>query len=90
YTVTKQLDLPDNWDELDEDLSAEEYELYAEQVADQATAAETILELDAEILSLKDLEQQALLLVQSGNDKKWEQLSALLQDSPEMKNRDGS
>jgi hypothetical protein len=51
YTVTKQLDLPDNWDELDEDLSAEEYELYAEQVADQATAAETILELDAEILS---------------------------------------
>ncbi|MDR0173491.1 helicase-related protein [Enterobacter sichuanensis] len=90
YTVTKQLDLPDNWDELDEDLSAEEYELYAEQVADQATAAETILELDAEIQSLKALEQQALLLVQSGNDKKWEQLSALLQDSPEMKNRDGS
>lgn len=90
YTVTKQLDLPDNWDELDEDLSAEEYELYAEQVADQATAAETILELDAEIESLKALEQQALVLVQSGNDKKWEQLSALLQDSPEMKNRDGS
>ncbi|BBT96447.1 helicase [Aeromonas veronii] len=90
YTVTKQLDLPDNWDELDEDLSAEEYELYAEQVADQATAAETILELEAEILSLKDLEQQALTLVQSGNDKKWEQLSSLLQDSPEMKNRDGS
>ncbi|MFA2151193.1 RNA helicase, partial [Escherichia coli] len=53
YTVTKQLDLPDNWDELDEDLSAEEYELYAEQVTDQATAAETILELDAEIESLK-------------------------------------
>ena len=90
YTVTKQLDLPDNWDELDEDLSAEEYELYAEQVTDQATAAETILELDAEIESLKALEQQALVLVQSGNDKKWEQLSALLQDSPEMKNRDGS
>ncbi|WP_077999174.1 helicase-related protein [Edwardsiella tarda] len=90
YTVTKQLDLPENWDELDEDLSAEEYELYAEQVADQATAAETILELETEILSLKDLEQQALVLVQSGNDKKWEQLSALLQDSPEMKNRDGS
>lgn len=90
YTVTKQIDLPDNWDELDEDLSAEEYELYAEQVADQATAAETIIELDAEIRSLKDLEQQALTLVQSGNDKKWEQLSSLLQDSPEMKNRDGS
>lgn len=90
YTVVKQLDLPDNWDELDEDLSADEYELYAEQVADQATAAETILELEAESLSLKNLESQALTLVQSGNDKKWEELSNLLQDSPEMKNRDGS
>lgn len=69
YTVTKQLDLPDNWDELDEDLSAEEYELYAEQVADQATAAETILELEAEILSLKALKSQARSWC-SRNDKK--------------------
>ncbi|BCV35020.1 MULTISPECIES: helicase-related protein [Shewanella] len=90
YQVTKQIDLPDNWDELDEDLSAEEYEQYAEQVVDQATAAKTVVELEAEIFSLRDLEQQALALVQSGNDKKWEQLSSLLQDAPEMKNRDES
>lgn len=89
YKVSKSITLPDDWDELDEDLSAEEYELYSEEVADQATAAETIFELEAEINSLIELENQALVLVQSGNDKKWEELSRLLQDSPEMINRDG-
>lgn len=84
YSVKKKIDLPENLDELDEDLSAEEYELYAEQVVDQASAAETIPELEAEILILKDLEYQALSVVQSGNDKKWEELSCLLQDKPEM------
>jgi len=84
YRVNKRIELADNYDELDEDLSAEEYELYAEQVVDQASAAETIPELEAEILSLKDLEYQALRVVESGNDKKWEELSCLLQDKPEM------
>ena len=84
YSVKKKIDIPDNFDELDEDLSAEEYEILSEQVLDQATAAETIPELEAEILSLKDLEHQALTVVQSGNDKKWEELSYLLQDKPEM------
>lgn len=89
YTVKRQIDLPDNFDELDEELSAEEYELYADQVVDQATAAETIPELEAEILILKDLEHQALGVVQSGNDKKWEELSHLLQDRPEMYTESG-
>ena len=84
YQVTKKLELPENLDEMDEELSAEEYELYAEQVVDQATAAETIPELEAEILILKDLEYQAMMVVRSGNDKKWEELSHLLQDRPEM------
>ncbi len=84
YSVKKKIDIPDNFDELDEDLSAEEYEILSEQVLDQATAAVTIPELEAEILSLKDLEHQALTVVQSGNDKKWEELSYLLQDKPEM------
>lgn len=84
YHVKKHIDIPDNLDELDEDLSAEEYELYAEQVVDQATAAETIPELEAEILILKDLEYQALGVVESASDKKWEELSCLLQDKPEM------
>jgi superfamily II DNA or RNA helicase len=84
YTVKKQIDLPDSFDELDEELSAEEYENYADQVVDQATAAETVHELEAEICILKELENQALGVVQSGNDRKWEELSHLLQDRPEM------
>ena len=90
YAVQKQIELPENLDELDEELSAEEYELYAEQVVDQATAAETVPELEAEILILKDLEEQAAQLVASGSDRKWEELSHLLQDSPEMYTAGGS
>jgi superfamily II DNA or RNA helicase len=90
YTIKKQFDLPDNFDELDEELSAEAYELFAEQVVDQATAAVNIPELESEINSLKRLEHQALLVVKSGNDKKWEELSALLQDHPEMFTKTGN
>ncbi|WP_373974152.1 helicase-related protein [Chitinibacter sp. SCUT-21] len=84
YTVKKTIEIPDNLDDLDDELSANEYELYAEQVADQATAAATAVELEAEILILKDLEEQAAAVVHSGKDKKWEELSHLLQESPEM------
>lgn len=84
YAIKKQIELPEDIDELDDALSAEEYELYTDQVVDQATAAETITELETEILILKGLEHQALNIVQSGNDKKWEELSHLLQDRPEM------
>lgn len=90
YAVGKLLDLPDNFDELAEELSAAEYESYAEDVVDQATASKTIPELEAEIGSLNNLERQASLVVQSGNDKKWEQLSHLLQDQPEMKTEGGN
>lgn len=69
YLVKKQIDVPDNIDELDEELSADEYELYAEQLVDQATAAETISELQAEIYILANLERQAQSLVESRNDK---------------------
>jgi SNF2 family DNA or RNA helicase len=90
YNKRHKIDLPDNFDELDVDLSAEEYEMYSEQVVDMASAAETIPELEAEIASLKDLEYQALSVVRSGNDKKWEQLSYLLQDEPEMYTQSGA
>ena len=84
-----QDNIPDNLDELEEDLSAEEYEQYDEQVSGLSTA-ETIPELEAEILILKELEEQAHLVIQSENDKKWEELSFLLQDSPEMFNSSGT
>ena len=86
----KNLDIPDNIDEADDELTAEEYEAWAEEVVDQSTASKSIPELEHEIESLKRLESQALLVVQSGNDKKWEELSKLLQDRPEMKTSTGS
>lgn len=89
YAVVRKLDLPDNLDEADEELSAEEYEAYAEQVVDQATAAETIPELEAEIIILQGLEQDAAAVVQSGSDRKWEEFSRLLQDNPAMLTADG-
>lgn len=87
--VAKTLDLPDNLDELEDELSPEDYEEYAEQVVDQATAAKTIPELEAEIFSLQALEGQARAVVESRSDSKWAQLSRLLHDEPEMRDEAG-
>ncbi len=89
YVVKRQLDLPDNLDDAADELSAEEYEAVADQVVDQATAAETIPELQAEILILRELESAAASVVQSRSDRKWEEFSRLLQDQPEMRTADG-
>lgn len=83
-------DVPKNIDEAEDEMLAGEYEKWADDVVDQATAAQTIEELQTEILILKGLENQACKVVQSGNDKKWEQLSSLLQDTPEMFDSAGS
>jgi superfamily II DNA/RNA helicase len=55
-----------------------------ETVVDQATAAHTIPELEAEIAILCNLENLALSVRRSGTDKKWEELSSLLQNHAEM------
>ncbi|MEO8591962.1 MAG: helicase-related protein [Candidatus Solibacter sp.] len=70
-------------DDLDDapDAEVEETE---ETVVDQATAARTIAELQAEIEILKGLEVLALRVRRSGTDKKWEELSAILQNQAEM------
>ncbi|HEY8354208.1 MAG TPA: helicase-related protein, partial [Methylophilaceae bacterium] len=60
-----------------------------EAVVDQATAAQTIQELEAEIIILEGLEEQARQVVHSGQDRKWDELSRLLQDTPEMHDADG-
>ena len=88
--VPRILDLPDNLDEAEDELDPDDYENYAEQVTSQATSAETIAELEAEIVSLEALEQQARAVVESGNDSKWNQLSKLLHDAPEMRDQAGN
>lgn len=73
----------------EEDLTAEEQETIEETMVDEATAARTITELEAEIAVLKVLETQAQALVASGVDRKWDELSRILQDDPRMRNVDG-
>lgn len=73
-----------NAPEDDDDLTADEQERLEETLVDDATAANSIAELESEILLLKDLEQKAKAVVASGKDRKWDELSRILQKSPEM------
>jgi len=70
-------------DDLDDAPDAE-VEATEERVVDQASAARTINELRAEIAQLQDLERRALRVRQSGTDRKWDELSRLLQNNSEM------
>lgn len=54
----------------DDDLNADEQEILEEKLVDQATAAKTIAELEAEIVILADLEKQANAVVASEMDRK--------------------
>ena len=69
----------------DDDLNAEEQENLEEHLVDDATAAKSIFELEAEIKILKGLEEQARDVVASGQDRKWDELSKILQYAPEMR-----
>ena len=67
-----------------EDAPEDELEATEEQVVDLASAAQTIAELKAEIAILTDLEKTALAVRQSQTDRKWDELSKLLQNQSEM------
>ena len=77
----------DIWESSDA-MSPDDYENFEESVVDQATAAQTIQELEAEIIILETLEDQAKQVVHSGQDRKWDELSNLLQ-SPTMREESG-
>ena len=81
--------VPEDIWEADDALSPEDYENFEEAVVDQATAAQTIQELEAEIIILQGLEEQARQVVYSGQDRKWDELSKLLQNTPEMHDAEG-
>ncbi len=71
----------------DEDRDLEEaggvdLEEAEQEIADRATAAQTIPELEAELVILRDLESLADRLRKSGQDTKWRELSAILDKPP--------
>ena len=70
-------------DELDDAPDSEVEEVEA-KVVDQASAARTITELQVEIGMLRRLEELALRVRQAGTDRKWDELSKLLQNNSEM------
>jgi superfamily II DNA or RNA helicase len=67
-----------------DDLPEGELEELEEELVDQASAARTIAELEYETRTLADLEELARQVRASGADRKWEELSSLLQNTPEM------
>jgi SNF2 family DNA or RNA helicase len=88
-TRMPELDL-DEFGDLDpEELLDSEVEDIEEQVVDSASAARTAAELETEIAELADLEVLALKVVASGDDRKWDELSRLLTDTPEMLDEHG-
>jgi len=82
-------EVPNDGDFDDDDLNAAEQEQMEEELVDQASAAKTVEELEKEIAELEILEQQAKAVVQSGQDRKWDELSRLLQNNPEMHDESG-
>lgn len=73
----------DDLEDLD-DAPDSEVEKAEELVVDQATAARTIAELQLEIEMLLRLETLADRVRRSGTDRKWDELSQLLQNNTEM------
>lgn len=80
--IKAQIDLSNDFDE--DDYTNDEIEEAENALNDQATAARTIAELEAEIATLKRLENLANSVRVSGTDRKWEELSALLQDNEKL------
>lgn len=84
----------DRWDvdaeDFDEDdYGTDEYEQMEDDVVDTASTAATAAELEAEIATLRTLERKANDVRISGEDRKWEELSRLLQDDSNMFGADG-
>jgi superfamily II DNA or RNA helicase len=84
----KELDNEDIED-LDDAPEAEQ-EKTEEALIDAATASQTIAELEAEIIILRDLEKSAQALRRSGTDSKWKTLADTLHENPYMFDASGN
>ena len=81
HALTEGVPQIDPEDALDyDDAPDAESEAIEEEVLDQATAAQTIDELKAELTTLRHLEGLALAVRRSGEDKKWRELAELLSE----------
>ncbi len=72
-----------------DDFNAAELEELEEELLDAATAAQTVDELDAELVELAALIDMAKRVRDSGTDRKWTELSAILHDNVLTAHPDG-
>ncbi|ORW93959.1 helicase [Mycobacterium sp. IEC1808] len=72
-----------------DEYNAEEIEDIEEELLDAATAAQTVDELNAELLELAELTKVAKQVRDSGTDRKWTELSTILQDNALTTDKDG-
>jgi superfamily II DNA or RNA helicase len=73
-----------------DEYSAGEIEEIEEELVDSATAARTVTELDAELVELAELIRVARRVRDSGTDRKWTELSTILQDNALVTGSDGT
>ena len=71
------------------DFSSGELDRKADDIVEHVTAAKTIEELRIEIQTLQCLTQTADIVLKSGEDRKWRELSRLLQDDENILHRNG-
>ena len=81
-----------DWDAMledQEDAPDAEWQQQEEKIESEATASRTIQEMEAEIATLKELTAMANAVRMSGEDRKWDELSRLLQENEQLKGVNG-
>ena len=81
---TRTIEIPDNLDDLEDELDGGDFERTVEEFIDSRTAANSIQEFEAEIATLRELEESAREILArtascAGGDRKWDELSKVLQ-----------
>lgn len=79
YSADVDYDADEFYDRPEDEFIREE-----DEVVDRATAARTVEELEREIGVLRGLEEEARHVRNAGTDRKWEELSAVLQTDERM------
>ena len=80
-----------DFDDFDpDDLLESEVESIEEEVVDAASAARTVAELETELVELGELQELARKVLASGEDRKWDELARLLENTPEMLDETGA
>lgn len=82
-------DVPEDDEEFD-DLPDSEREDLEDRLVDNVTAAETVEELKAEILTLQRLVERAGRVRAARTDTKWTKFSSLLDETPEIRDSTGA